>query len=91
MKITNKADETATALRLYLGGAKGGLEPLTPCLQNPPGLSGIVAHLELSLARVRRSRPASGPVVVSLSGQPSASSSRSQVTTRELGDRPGHD
>jgi len=43
--------------------------PGGPYRSSRPGLSLIVAHLELSLLRIRWDRPASGPVVVSLSGQ----------------------
>jgi hypothetical protein len=47
-----------------------GLEPLTPCLQNTPALSDTVAHLDRIIRLIRLNRPVSGPVVVSLGGQP---------------------
>jgi Clp amino terminal domain, pathogenicity island component len=46
-----------------------GLEPLTPCLQNTPGLSVTVAHLALRRLGGCWDRPKSGPVVVRLGGQ----------------------
>src|SRR5258708_26739945 len=48
-----------------------GLDPLTPCLQITPRMSGGVAHLGRQFTRVRRDRPASGLVVVKRGGQQS--------------------
>ena len=51
------------------------------CVQNTPGLSGTVAHLELRSPRIRWDRPVSGRVVVSLGGQPEALDRRFSVKT----------
>jgi hypothetical protein len=47
----------------------GGLEPPTPCLQNRPKLSDVVAHLGLRRGRVCWDRMLSDPVVVRFGGQ----------------------
>jgi hypothetical protein len=48
---------------------RGQSKPVIPCLQSTTMLSGTVAHLRLSLGRIRRDRLASYSVVVRLGSQ----------------------
>jgi hypothetical protein len=65
-----------------------GLEPLTPCLQNTPGLSGTVAHLALGRRVIRWDRSALGAVVVRPGGQRSLRLGSGHLIGRDLHEHP---